>query len=43
MSGSRMRLLIEIDLVRGTAEWHSMMGSESLELAAAAAPPRVLF
>ena len=34
---------IEIDLERGTAAWHSMMGSESLELAASASPPRAVF
>jgi Icc-related predicted phosphoesterase len=34
---------IEIDLGAGTAAWHSMMGSESLDLAAPQAPPRTVF
>lgn len=34
---------IEIDLGAGAAHWRSMMGDESLELAAAAAPPRSVF
>jgi Icc-related predicted phosphoesterase len=34
---------VVVDLDAGTAEWHSMMGSEALELAAPAAPPRTVF
>lgn len=34
---------IEIDLDAGSAEWHSLMGSESLRLSDAAAPARTLF
>lgn len=34
---------IEIDLADGSAAWHSMLGSESLRLDAAAAPPRSVF
>ena len=34
---------IEIDFGAGRATWHSMMGSESLALDAAAAPPRSVF
>jgi Icc-related predicted phosphoesterase len=34
---------IEIDLAGGSAAWHSLMGSESLQLAAASAPPRAVF
>ena len=34
---------IEIDFTAGTAQWHSMMGSEELQLAAEAAPPRTVF
>jgi Icc-related predicted phosphoesterase len=34
---------IEIDLAAGTASWHSMMGSETLSLADAAAPERSVF
>jgi Icc-related predicted phosphoesterase len=34
---------IEIDVTAGTATWRSLMGSESLELAAASAPKRSLF
>jgi len=34
---------IEIDLGAGVAHWRSMMGEESLELGAAAAPPRSVF
>jgi hypothetical protein len=34
---------VEIDLARGTAEWRSMMGSESLDLGAERAPERSVF
>ena len=34
---------VEIDLARGTASWRSLMGTESLELAAAQAPARSSF
>lgn len=34
---------IEIDLAAGHAAWHSMLGSESLRLSDAAAPPRSVF
>ena len=34
---------IEIDLAAGSASWASLMGEESLDLAAAAAPPRTVF
>ncbi|MDM0014532.1 metallophosphoesterase [Variovorax sp. J22P168] len=34
---------IVIDLEAGTATWHSIMGDETLALAAAAAPPRTVF
>jgi Icc-related predicted phosphoesterase len=34
---------IEIDTTAGSAHWHSMMGSESMRLADAAAPARTVF
>lgn len=34
---------IEIDFTAGSAHWHSMMGSESLQLAEAQAPARLVF
>ncbi len=34
---------VEIDLGAGTASWTSLMGTESLDLAAFAAPPRTVF
>ena len=34
---------IELDLAAGRATWRSLMGEESLELSAAAAPPREVF
>jgi hypothetical protein len=34
---------IEIDLGAGAAHWRSMLGDETPELAAAAAPPRSVF
>jgi len=34
---------IEIDFGAGRASWHSMMGSEDLDLAASTAPPRTVF
>ena len=34
---------IVIDLATGSASWHSLMGEESLQLAAAKAPPRTVF
>jgi hypothetical protein len=34
---------VDIDLAEGTASWRSLMGSESLSLAAERAPERTLF
>jgi hypothetical protein len=34
---------VEIDLAQETASWRSMMGTESLSLAAAQAPARTVF